>query len=349
MAKRLGKRAARAAAKAHPARPVGSSTDCSASSCKQVSAVPETAERDTSPGQAAIEHPWLSAFVGYLRSECGLAENTVAAYRRDLERFLLWAAGRPLPQLTIRELADYPAWLKDENLAPASIARHLVSLRMFAKFLQLEGAAQKNLVELLGSQKLWQRIPYVLSPQRVDELMVAPVAGEDTYWRRDRAVLELLYATGCRASELSTLKLSELQLQEGYCRCQGKGDKQRIVPLGRRAIEAVSDYLTSERGQLAARTVVISPFVLLSRTGRQLRREAIWELVKKYALRIGEPTEISPHSLRHSFATHLLAGGADLRHVQELLGHATIATTQIYTHVDHTRLKQVHQTYHPRG
>jgi integrase/recombinase XerD len=252
-----------------------------------------------------------------------------------------------LTRLSIAELSDFVAWLHAQQLAPASIARHIVTVRMYFRYLQLENVLQENLAELLGSQRLWDRVPEVMSPETVDRLLGSP-RSEDTYWRRDRALLELLYATGCRASEISHLRVADVHLDEGFCRCQGKGNKQRIAPLGRRAAEAVQLYLETERGRLAAAGSQ-PQWLLLSRRGHRLRREAIWTLVKKYAARAGAPTTISPHTLRHSFATHLLAGGADLRQVQEMLGHASIATTQIYTHVDHTRLKKVHQRFHPRG
>jgi integrase/recombinase XerD len=219
---------------------------------------------------------------------------------------------------------------------------------MFFRYLQLEGVLQENLVELLGSQKLWQRVPHVLSPKMVDKFLVAPVR-YDSFWRRDRALLELLYATGCRASELSNLKVRDVHLAEKFCLCEGKGSKQRLTPLGIPAIAAIHAYLENERPRLAAVAGSPPPWLLLSRSGRRLRREAIWELVKKYAVRAGIPATISPHTLRHSFATHLLAGGADLRQVQEMLGHASIATTQIYTHVDQSRLKKVHHQFHPRA
>jgi integrase/recombinase XerD len=161
--------------------------------------------------------------------------------------------------------------------------------------------------------------------------------------------LELLYATGCRASELSNLKLRDLHLDEGYCICRGKGDKERMVPLGARAIAAVKVYLENERRKLAGNRAAKEEWALLSYRGRRLRRERIWELLKQYARRVDMPEEISPHTLRHCFATHMLAGGADLRQVQEMLGHASIATTQIYTHVDPTRLKAVHKKFHPRA
>jgi len=291
---------------------------------------------------------WIDAFADYLRSECHLAENTILAYTRDLRRFDLWLGRRDARQLTIQDLADYAAWLQSEGLAPASLARHLVSLKMFFRFLQLENILEENVAELLGSQRLWQRVPHVLTPQMISRLLSAPGEG-DRYWRRDRALLELLYATGCRASELSSLGQRDTHLSEGYCLCHGKGDKQRIVPLGKRAIAAVRDYLQEERPALAIAAAKPPSWLLLSRRGRRLRREVIWELLKKYARRIGAPASVSPHTLRHSFATHLLAGGADLRQVQEMLGHANITTTQIYTHVDPSRLKKIHRQFHPRG
>jgi integrase/recombinase XerD len=286
---------------------------------------------------------WAEMFTDYLRAECHLAENTVAAYRRDLQHLLTWLGGRRIPHL-----ADYAAWLHDRKLAPASIARHIVTLRMFFKYLQLEGILEENLAELLGSQKLWQRIPHVLTPDQVERFLTAPRRQDSYYWR-DRALLELLYATGCRASEISHLRLRDVHLTERFVICEGKGSKQRMTPLGHKAVESIRAYLEHERPRLVELARQTPEWLLLSRRGRRLRREAIWELVKKYARRAGIPATISPHTLRHSFATHLLSGGADLRQVQELLGHASIATTQIYTHVDPTRLQQVHRQFHPRA
>lgn len=305
-------------------------------------------QRPANPRALPAAPVWLAAFADYLRNECHLSENTVAAYGRDLRRFGDWLGARQVARLAIADFADYASWLHRSGLAPASLARHIVSLKMYCRYLQLEGVLKENLVELLGSQKLWQRVPHVLAPATIDKLLAAPTE-QDTFWLRDRAMLELLYATGCRASEISHLELRDVQLAAGYCICHGKGDKQRMVPLGQRAIAAVKRYLADERPRLAAGSSRTPPWVLLSRRGRRLRRETIWELMKKYASRVGAPDEVSPHTMRHSFATHLLAGGADLRQVQEMLGHASIATTQIYTHVDHARLKAVHKKFHPRG
>lgn len=306
-----------------------------------------TAQRpvEASAGQG---ERWVASCIQYLRSECHLADNSVAAYRRDLRRFCLWLQGRFVPRLTVRDLSDYMAWLQTQKLAPTSISRHIVSLKVFYRYLQLEGIVKDNPAELLGAQKSWQRIPEVLSATTSVRLVEAPQP-YDPFWRRDRAMLELLYATGCRASEISNLPMRNLHLEERYCLAHGKGSKDRITPLGEAAVEAIRAYLEHERPDLAKVAKSPPEWVLLSRGGRRLRREAIWELVKRYAIRCGAPEGVSPHTLRHSFATHLLAGGADLRQVQELLGHASIATTQIYTHVDQSRLKRVHKQFHPRA
>jgi integrase/recombinase XerD len=310
-----------------------------------------TNRKQIKPRRAAAQENsarWREAFVRYLRSECHLAENTVRAYERDLVRFCAWLGNRRIEGLTVSELAGYPSYLTDSGLAPASIGRHIVSLKVFFRYLQLEGELTDNQAELLGTQKLWQRVPSVLSTKEVEALVTAPRPPRP-WWRRDRAMLEMLYATGCRVSELSHLRMRDLHLPERYCRCHGKGDKQRVVPLGRRAIDAVSAYLEHERAKLARRAASPPDYLLLSSRGARLRRERIWELIKLYAREAGCSVDLSPHSLRHSFATHLLAGGADLRQVQEMLGHASIATTQIYTHVDHSRLKKVHTAFHPRA
>jgi integrase/recombinase XerD len=291
---------------------------------------------------------WIDGFVDYARSECHLADNSVAAYRRDLTRFFGWLAGRHVAAMTIQDLADYAAWLHTRKLAPASIARHIASLKIFCRYLQLEGVLRENPAELLGSQKLWERVPHAVAEPTVARLLEAPIAA-DGYWRRDRALLEMLYATGCRASEVSDLLLADVHLDERFCRCRGKGNKERVVPIGEQAVASVRAYLEHERPPLIAQLTTAPPWLFVTRRGLRLRRERIWELFKKYAARAGIDADRSPHSLRHSFATHLLAGGADLRQVQEMLGHASIATTQIYTHVDPTRLKAVHRKYHPRA
>ncbi len=326
---------------------------------------------------------WLRDFLRYVAYERQLAKNTCFAYRADLIRFYRWLADRPIPGLTIQQLADFPAFLRDQKLSPSSIARNLTSVRVFFRFLQGEGVLQNNVAELLGAQKQWERLPSVLTPGQIDRLLVEPQPGVDEFWIRDRAILEFCYATGCRASEIVNIKLEDVWLDRACCRCFGKGSKERIVHLGESAILAFRKWLEESRPVLlehsearAAHRQVerndlvgnlsLSPrlqrlkrgappnqgsavYAFLTRSGRKMRREALWELVKKYALRIGAPSSISPHSLRHSFATHLLQGGADLRQVQEMLGHESIATTQIYTHVDMSRLHDVYLKNHPRS
>lgn len=292
---------------------------------------------------------WSERFVSYLRSECHLASNTVEAYQRDLGHFQTWLTGRLPNKLKIDDLTNYLVWLKDQKLAASSIARHIVSLRMFYKFLQLEAAITDNPAELLTTPKLWRRVPTVINVTLIDRFLTAPQK-YDPLWLRDRAILELLYATGCRVSEVSDMLLSNVFLDQGYCMAEGKGSKQRMVPLGQRAVETIREYLSISRVELIEnRDPKQTPWLILSRSGLRLRREAIWELVKRYALRVGIDPETSPHTLRHSFATHLLAGGADLRLIQEMLGHASIETTQIYTQVENSKLKKVHKQFHPRG
>lgn len=318
---------------------------------------------------------WIQAFLDYLVGECHLAENTLEAYRRDIERFFRWLGSKDLLSLKIRDFADYADWLYKQSLAPSTLARHIVTLRIFFRYLQLEDAIKENPTELLGSPKLGERMPDVLTPGQVDKLLLAP-SPEDRCYKRDRAILEFAYATGCRVSELANLKLRDVHLDESYCLVCGKGDKLRLVHLGKSAVAAFKDWMETERPRILFQFVpkmaeepifpkiesAVPPpphtqfpstggseWAFISYRGRRLRREAVWELIKRYAKRIGASSRISPHSMRHSFATHLLAGGADLRIVQDLLGHASIATTQIYTHVDMTQLKSLHKKFHPRG
>jgi integrase/recombinase XerD len=291
----------------------------------------------------------VRAFRNYLKAERGMAENTVLAYGRDLDRFTTWVEGGGLANYlkpSLGDLSRYVGHLHDEKLAPPSQARHLIALKMFYRFLRLEERGDPAAVELLASPALWDRIPHVLSPEAVEKLLAAPIPA-DRFFLRDRALLETLYATGSRASEVVNLRLDDLHLSGGFCKCVGKGSKQRIVPLNPPAMAALTAYLRDSRPQLTKATEV--PFVFVSRGGKRLTREMLWVLVKKYVVRAGLNLRTSPHTLRHSFATHLLAGGADLRAVQEMLGHANIRTTQHYTHVDRDRLKAIHQKFHPRG
>ena len=292
----------------------------------------------------------VKAFGHYIQAERGLAENTCLAYGRDLDRFAGWVIGGGLADYlapTLRDLSHYLEFLRAEKLAPPSVARHLVALKMFYRFLRLEERTTAATVDLLSSPALWERVPHVLSLENVTKLLDAPQP-LDRYYLRDKALLETLYATGSRASEVVNLKSADVYLDSGFCKCFGKGSKQRIVPLGKYAVAALRRYLDELRPRLV-QAAPDSPNVFVSRGGKPLAREMLWVLVKKYAKRAGLTVKVSPHTLRHSFATHLLAGGADLRTVQELLGHASIRTTQLYTHVDRERLKAIHHKFHPRG
>jgi integrase/recombinase XerD len=216
---------------------------------------------------------------------------------------------------------------------------------MFMRYAKLNNLVDNDLTGLLDSPKIWQRLPVVCNKQQVMNLLDTP-SPDEPFYLRDKAMLELLYATGMRASELAGLRVSDLNLTVGYVRCIGKGNRERVIPLGKVAAVATREYLNDLRSSLAKPRS--SDFLLLSRTGRALSRIEIWRLVKKYAIRAGMPRNLTVHTLRHCFATHLLSGGADLRSVQEMLGHVDIATTQIYTHVDHERLRAIHKKYHPR-
>lgn len=291
----------------------------------------------------------LEPFLRYQEVEIGMARNTLLAYGSDLRQFFEWFAKHGpsnLNAVDLKLLTRYLARLHERGLSSTTVARHLVAIKMFFRYLLLEGVIRESVADLLGSPKLWQHLPHVLSPDMVNRLLAAPERA-DRFMLRDRALLALLYATGCRASEVVNLKLRDVHLDESYCRCVGKGNKERLVslnPIARRALEA---YLAQERPLLSARNDAEE--LLISKSGRALTRIMVWALVKKYARRIGASSKVSPHTLRHSFATHMLAGGAEIRALQELLGHASIATTQIYTHVEHTRLKAVHRKCHPRG
>jgi integrase/recombinase XerD len=289
----------------------------------------------------------LRAFCDYLIIECGLSPNTLDAYTRDLrtlDEYLL-QQHQSLEDWHAAHLSDYFRHLHERNYSLASVARHHSSLKMFLRFEHQRGRLHRDLPTLMETPKKWHNLPPTVRYRQVDALLSAP-GPEDEYCARDRALLELLYATGMRVSELVGLQIPDVNLKIGFLRCFGKGSKERIIPIGRPAIDAVTEYVHTQRRQLLAGPEDRTLF--LSRTGKPLDRTNCWRVVRKYALRIGLKGKLSPHTLRHCFATHLLEGGADLRIVQELLGHANVATTQIYTHVDRDRLKSIHQKYHPR-
>lgn len=290
----------------------------------------------------------VSQFLDYLCIEAGLSENTVLAYGRDLTGFVAFAKSRATDDIKKVKpilIQQYLVKLSKASMAESSIKRALVAVRMLLRFARLQNLIEDDFSAILEGPKLWQKLPVTCSKEKMLDLLNAPDQKEEFYLR-DKAILELLYATGLRASELACLKTSDVNVDIGYLRCFGKGKKERIIPVGRAAIAAVTEYMQK------LRPVLYKPFsndiLLLSRTGRPLSRIEIWRLIKKYAARAGMPKNLSVHTLRHCFATHLLAGGADLRSVQEMLGHVDIATTQIYTHVDQERLRKIHKQFHPR-
>ncbi|MCG3181540.1 MAG: Tyrosine recombinase XerD [Phycisphaerae bacterium] len=308
----------------------------------------------SSPGASESDRRaarWLADFLDYLLVEAALADNTVVAYRRDLTRFLahLSLSGRALDALTPLDVQNHLRQLKTDGLAISSISRALVAVKMFLRYLVLEGRVKRDITDALDSPRRWQRLPHVLSREQTVSLL-GGLDGEDPLYLRDRALLELLYASGLRASEAATVGVGDVNLRIGYLRCLGKGSKERVVPVGRPAIAAAQEYLEQLRPKLAELAAPGQPsdVLFLSTRGRPLDRTAVWRIVKRAARNSGLSGRISPHTLRHCFATHLLAGGADLRAVQEMLGHVDVATTQIYTHVDSDRLKSIHRKFHPR-
>ncbi len=290
----------------------------------------------------------IEIFLHALWAEAGLARNTLDAYRRDLRAFADHLAEQ---RVVFRSLqpGDIQSFLVDQKerhgLAISSIARRLVAIKLFCRFAFAKGHMDRDLSDLIETPKKWKHLPHVLNVKQVDALLGLPDAN-DPLALRDRAILHLFYATGLRVSELVGLRVRDVNLEIGYLRCMGKGNKERVVPIGSKAIGTLEEYLSELRPQLVDQMSTDRIFV--SRTGRALDRTNCWRLVVKYARRAGIQGKVSPHTLRHSFATHLLSGGADLRVVQEMLGHADIATTQIYTHVDSDRLKSVLQKFHPR-
>ena len=289
----------------------------------------------------------LKLFLDHLSIERGLSLNTLSAYRNDLGRYFQFLAKRNLSLAKVNkdDLRSFMMTQKENGLAARSISRGLATLRSFHQFLTQEGYLKEDPTVLLESPKLWRKLPEVLSIEEVGKLLETS-SGRDWMALRDRAILETLYATGLRISEIATLKLEDLHLDVGFLRCFGKGGKERIVPLGREAIRAIRRYLERSRPKLSRGKE--KNFLFLSRLGRKLSRQSLWKVVQKSARAARIQKRITPHTLRHSFASHMLERGADLRVVQEMLGHADISTTQLYTHVDRGRLKAIHEKYHPR-
>jgi len=291
---------------------------------------------------------FISDYLQHLGAECGASPNTIAAYETDLTDFarnLASRGTRTVNRIRSDDIITYIAEMKEQGLAPTTIARRLVAVKMFCRFLLNEGYVTADPSAGLASPSLWRRIPDVLSVAEVGRLLSLEWPGP--MGLRNRTILEMLYATGARASELVSLKADDVSLEAGYVRCFGKGSKERILPIVGRMQALLREYLEAARPVIARRRN--DPHLFLSYHGRPLRREDIWRVVNTAARRAGIRKKIHPHTLRHSFATHLLEGGADLRAVQQMLGHADIATTQIYTHVDRSRLAEVHKKFHPRG
>jgi len=301
---------------------------------------------DTELPQASREH--LAGFLDYLQVECGLATNTRKAYKRDLTRFLGYYSA-PLEKLTARKVEGFMKFCRADGLAVSSSARALAAVRTFCKYLVIQGVLKLDISAGLEAPKKWNRLPTILDPKGVDELLNAPQEDTDRFAVRDRAILTLLYATGMRAAEIIGLKLCDVNYNLGVVRVLGKGAKERIVPAAGKALDMVQTYVQTARGELTPGESKPTEPVFLSHSGKRLAREDIFRTVRKYVRRVGLRGHVSPHTLRHCFATQLLSRGADLRSVQEMLGHADISTTQIYTHVDSSRLKSLHKKFHPRG
>lgn len=292
---------------------------------------------------------YLDLFLSYLVVEKGLSENTLEAYHRDLDRYLSFLGRQKIAEpagVRPLDIASFLAWLKEKGLAPRSRARALSSIRMFHRFLEIENYSDGNPASLIDAPRTVAKLPNVLSFREVDRLLAAP-AGRTAEDVRDRAMLDLLYATGLRVSELVQLKTREVNRTAGFLLTRGKGRKERLVPLGEAATSSLDDYLANVRSGLDKSGG--NEYLFLSRLGKPMTRQAFWNIIKKRSLQAGIAKNISPHTLRHSFATHLLENGADLRSVQIMLGHADLSTTQIYTHITRERLKRIHEEFHPRA
>lgn len=293
----------------------------------------------------------LAEYIIYLKIERGLSTNTVTSYKRDIEKYLTFLMEKKITQLdevSRFEILDFLQTLRQSGAADNSIIRMVSSLRKFHQYVKRESIVSDDPMQLIDTPKKASTLPKAISPQAVEQLLEAP----DTTTPlgvRDRTILELMYATGLRISELVNLKLSDMHLTMGFIQTMGKGEKERIIPLGEIASQWLDHYLDGARVYLQDQSAETSEYVFLNSRGKSLSRQGVWKKVKQLALEAGIDQNVTPHTLRHSFATHLLENGADLRMVQELLGHADISTTQIYTHITKTRLKQVYSDYHPRA
>lgn len=289
----------------------------------------------------------LDLFLNYLSIEKGLSANTLTAYAadlRELSQYVKEQGGSSWTETRREHILGYLEWL-GARLSPRSKARRLAAVRSFFKYLEREGKIPTNPAARVRFPKLGASLPKVLSTSEVDALLATPDPVQPL-GQRDKAMLELLYATGLRVSELAELQLQQIHLDAGYLTVHGKGDKERLVPMGEPAADALKAYLQEGRSKLLKKGFAREAF--LNHHGHQLTRQGIWKIIKRYAIEAGIKQNITPHMLRHSFATHLLENGANLRSLQTLLGHVDISTTQIYTHVAQARLKEIHQKFHPR-
>ena len=291
----------------------------------------------------------VKQFLDYLAIERGLSENTIKSYRQDLTKFTEYLTSRKIGKIqnaTKHDISKYLYFLKDKGLSSSSISRNLVAIKVFYKFLMSERVIKDDAAGILESPRIIRALPEVLNTSEVTKMLELPDK-KDLLGTRDKAALELMYATGMRVSEMAGLTLDNLNLDVGFIRCTGKGGKERIIPVGKKAKAALSRFLAKSRPKLCKHSR--DKHLFLSRLGKKISRQSLWKMLKKYARLAGIKRNITPHTLRHSFATHLLERGADLRSVQEMLGHADISTTQLYTHINKARLKGIHKKFHPRG
>lgn len=291
---------------------------------------------------------FIELFLNYLSVERGLSSNTIISYREDIKsyfNFLKSVNINNLSDTSRHDITNFMLFQKDKGMNANSIARRLAAIKAFYRFLTRERILKEDPSSMVDSPKLWKRIPETLSVNEIEALLSQPDI-RDKQGIRDRAILETLYATGMRVSEAANLRLDNVNLDIGFLRCLGKGNKERVIPLGKKAIASLKRYLEVSRPkQLKGRQ---SDFLFLNRFGKRISRQSLWKIIKRYARQARIKKSIKPHILRHSFATHLLERGADLRSVQEMLGHANISTTQIYTHISRERLKAIHKMFHPR-
>lgn len=292
----------------------------------------------------------ITNYLNYARVECGLADNSLISYERDLRAFISFFGGeRTLESIEGQDIAAYIAWLAERGLSPKSRARMFVSLRCFFRFCCNEGSLEHDPTQYSDCPKVWRHLPHDLSPGEVTLLLEAE-SGDDVHSIRNRAILEVFYATGARVSEICDLKMGDVDFEERTVRLLGKGSKERMTPLGKPAIEAILRYVNGPRNILMARNPAGRQlWLFVSRTGRRMVRESVFRVVKAAAARAGIAKNVYPHLLRHSFATHMLEGGANLRAVQMLLGHASLETTEIYTHVHRPHLVEAYANFHPRA